>query len=69
MPDCGPFGETSREARLRVMAAAFFVKRPFGGCVESVFAVLAHFFLALRGMRPPEMKLIFFRPKSRHAFV
>ena len=37
IPELGPFGETLFEARALAMLAASFVKRPSGGCVESVF--------------------------------
>jgi hypothetical protein len=48
IPDCGPFGETLREAKVRAMVAAFLVNRPFGGWVESVFTSRTHRFPDLR---------------------
>jgi hypothetical protein len=42
MPDPGPFGETFREARVLAMVGASFVKRPAGGCVESVVTAPTH---------------------------
>jgi len=47
IPDPGPFGETFFEARLRAMAAAFFVNRPLGGWVESVVTRATHRFFDL----------------------
>jgi len=46
IPDAGPFGETRRDARERAMVAASLVKRPSGGCVESVVTAALHFRLA-----------------------
>ena len=36
IPELGPLGETFLEASDRAMVAAFLVKSPCGGCVESV---------------------------------
>jgi hypothetical protein len=43
IPDWGPFGETFFDARVRAITAGLFVKRPSGGCVESVVTVRTHF--------------------------
>jgi len=50
IPDCGPFGETLFEAKALAMVEAFFVNKPFAGCVESVFTFRTHLFFALRRM-------------------
>jgi hypothetical protein len=47
IPDCGPFGDTFREANTRAMVAALLVKSPAGGCVESVFTFATQRRLAL----------------------
>lgn len=41
-PELGPLGETVFDARLFAMAAAFFVKSPAGGWVESVLTLETH---------------------------
>ena len=53
IPDPGPLGETSFEARLRAMVAALLLKRPFGGCVESVVTFAIHLFGFLAGIIHP----------------
>src|SRR5215813_3056383 len=50
MPDPGPLGETFFEARVRAMVAALLLKRPLGGCVESVVTFAIHRFGFLAGM-------------------
>jgi hypothetical protein len=42
MPDPGPFGDTFFEANTLAMVAAFLVKSPGGGRVESVFTFATH---------------------------
>src|SRR5438132_12491315 len=42
IPEPGPFGETFFDARVRAIVDASFVKRSFGGCVESVVTVRTH---------------------------
>jgi len=37
IPDAAPFGDTFLEASERAISGALFVKRPFGGKVETVF--------------------------------
>jgi len=44
IPEPGPLGETDLEARERAITGALFVKRPSGGCVESVVTSLIHLF-------------------------
>ena len=39
IPELGPFGETRLDASERAIVLASFVKRPLGGCVESVVTV------------------------------
>jgi hypothetical protein len=46
MPEAGPFGETFREASVRAIVAASFLKRPSGGWVASVFTDETHCSLA-----------------------
>jgi hypothetical protein len=46
MPEAGPLGETFFEARERAMTGALFVKRSFGGCVESVVTFFTQRFFA-----------------------
>src|SRR5215813_1518006 len=50
MPDPGPLGETFFEARVRAMVAALLLKRPLGGCVESVVTFAINRFGFLAGM-------------------
>jgi hypothetical protein len=45
MPEPAPFGETLFEARTLAMTGALFVKRPGGGCVESVLTRATHLLL------------------------
>ena len=45
MPEAGPLGEVFLEAKLRAIVSAFCVKRPWGGCVESVLTFATHRFL------------------------
>ena len=42
IPDPGPLGETFFDASDRAISAALRVKRPGGGCVESVFTLATH---------------------------
>jgi hypothetical protein len=44
IPEPGPFGDTFFEAKLRAIVSGSFVKRPFGGYVETVFTLPDHFF-------------------------
>jgi len=53
IPDPGPLGETSFEARVRAMVAALLLKRPFGGWVESVVTFAIHLFGFLAGIIHP----------------
>ena len=64
-PDTGPFGETLRDARVRAMVAALFVKSPLGGCVESVLTLDTHRLLFETGMHcaPVSMKRWSFGPQ------
>lgn len=45
IPEAGPLGETSFEASVRAITGALLVKRPSGGCVESVLTFLTHLFV------------------------
>ena len=49
MPDCGPLGETLFEARDLAMVAAFFLNKPGGGKVETVFTPATHILWRLFG--------------------
>jgi hypothetical protein len=54
MPEAGPLGETFFEASVRAMVAASWVKRPAGGCVESVLTPATQSFSSLtRAHLPP----------------
>jgi hypothetical protein len=53
MPDPGPFGETLFDASVRAIVAAFLLKRPAGGCVESVLTFATQRFLFGLLMTPP----------------
>jgi hypothetical protein len=50
MPEPGPLGDTFFEANVRAIVLALFVNNPSGGCVESVFTLATHFFVAFRGI-------------------
>jgi hypothetical protein len=42
IPEPGPLGETLFDASVRAIVGASFVKRPSGGCVESVSTLATH---------------------------
>ena len=57
-PDPGPLGETFFDARVRAITAAFFVKSPLGGCVESVVTFADHRLPFLVAMSAPSFPLM-----------
>jgi hypothetical protein len=42
IPDCGPLGETFRDAKVLAMVGALLVNSPRGGRVENVFTLATH---------------------------
>src|ERR1700735_1260263 len=52
MPEAGPLGETSLEARGLAMAGALLLKRPSSGWVESVLTLADHFFFVAMDVSP-----------------